>query len=98
MSSCSSTLHAQIGTDTLSLPGGGSHSLPGASSHTLNGASRVVSQLSQEDEQLLEAAQVKINLLHQINYGDLRKAFFHFVKLIITDPKCIIMNTTTVFM
>ena len=94
MSSCSSTLHAQIGTDTLSLPGGGSHSLPGASSHslpaasshTLNGASRVVSQLSQEDEQLLEAAQVKINLFHQRNYGDF------------TDPKCIIMNTTTVFM
>ena len=86
MSSCSSTLHAQIGTDTLSLPGGGSHSLPGASSHTLNGASRVVSQLSQEDEQLLEAAQVKINLFHQRNYGDF------------TDPKCIILNTTTVFM
>ena len=81
MSSCSSTLHAQIGTDTLSLPGGGSHSLPGASSHTLNGASRVVSQLSQEDEQLLEAAQVKINLFHQRNYGDLRKAFFPLCKI-----------------
>ena len=84
LSSCSSTLHTQIGTDTLSLPGDNGHSLPGAF--------RVVSQLSQEDEQLLEAAQVLIGLFYLRDMAIVETSFCFNKKSTITETIYILIN------